>query len=138
MFSCLILPPLSRAGREGPEDVVAGGSVVAGHVGQGEHVQAGGPAGGQVQPAALAQSGAAAAAGVPAGRLVAADLAAEDGEGRGGAGIRWPDREAVVEDPPAEAVAPVGPGPAGAADGLVARECAAADRESGPEEIGDP
>src|SRR5207249_3949714 len=109
-------PWLSRANREDPEYVVvAGGSVVVGDDGEG--VEAYESAGREIDTGTFAEAGAAAVAGRPAGGLVVGDHAPLDREGCRGAGVRWRDREAIVEDATAEAVAAVGAGASLAAEG---------------------
>src|SRR5262249_30229836 len=93
-------------------------------MGDRERVQAGGPPGGQIQPAALAEPGAA-AAGRPAGGRVGSDRSARDRQAR----------LAVVVGAAAEAVAAVSAGTPGATDGLVAGEQAAAEAQDRSPEV---
>src|SRR5262245_33305556 len=95
--------------------------MVAGYVGHGERVQAGGASGGQVEPAADALAGAATTAGRAAGRCVVGNRAAVDLQAR----------LAVVVEAAAEAVAAVGARAAASAGGRIAAERAARDGESG-------
>src|SRR5437879_3363039 len=111
-------PPVSRANREHPEDVVvAGGCVVSEEVRDREYVEAHAPAGGEVEPATDAGARAAGVACGPAAGLVVGDRAA----------VKLDGRLAVVPDAATEAVAAVGARAPRATDGLVAAEHAPAE-----------